>query len=145
MRTLNTLSVRLKVIGAMGVLILSMLGLGAYAIREAGLINASAAEIRTNWLPSVHLVGELAYASRNVAAKQWRYTTALSFDPDNAKPAEQELLSSIAKLDAAYTAYKPQITSDTIDVKLMAEFEAIWTKAKALDAKAMELAHTGTP
>jgi methyl-accepting chemotaxis protein len=56
---LSQLSIRTKIISAMAIVLVAMLGLGALSIRQMQAINARTVDIQAGWLPSVRLLGEL--------------------------------------------------------------------------------------
>ena len=56
---LSRLSIRVKIISVISLLLLAMAGMGLLSVLEMNSIHANAADIQTNWLPSVRELGDL--------------------------------------------------------------------------------------
>ena len=59
---LGRMTIRTKVAGAFGFVLLIVLGLGLTAINRLKVINDHSAEIRDDWLPSTGVLGQLLAA-----------------------------------------------------------------------------------
>ena len=57
MTFLSCLSIRSKVAGAFGLMLLLVIGVGLTAINRLSAVNDRAADIRDNWLPSTRVQG----------------------------------------------------------------------------------------
>ena len=107
MKALENCSIRLKVIAAFGIVLLVTSALGVLALQRLAAVNAAAAEIRDNWLPSTGYLG-------NLAAETERYRTAeatilLASDADKQKVVKR--LSDVTETRAkAWALYEPTIT-----------------------------------
>ncbi|MFZ5735593.1 MAG: methyl-accepting chemotaxis protein [Pseudomonadota bacterium] len=53
------LSIRAKITAVLAFLLVTMLGIGALSVTSMRSINASAVDMRTNWLPSIRLLSDL--------------------------------------------------------------------------------------
>lgn len=142
MNFINKMSVRAKVFA---VIILSSLLtsiLGLYCLQQAELMNEKASDIGENWLPSTAKIGRLAFAVRSYRVKQ----VALGMRLLSGEPASDSLKgmqSELAKADAAYEAYKPLITPNTEDARLMADFALVWPKVKAMHRSILDKINAG--
>jgi methyl-accepting chemotaxis protein len=56
---LTTISIRTKITVVVAFLLVAIAGMGIIAVRSLQAVNANAAEIQSNWLPSVRVLGEL--------------------------------------------------------------------------------------
>ena len=56
---LSRLSIRTKIVSVISVLLLVMAGISLLSLLEMESIHAKAADIQTNWLPSVRELGDL--------------------------------------------------------------------------------------
>ena len=91
---LSRLSIRTKLIALVSLLLIALTAMGAFAVIEMRAINASAQDIKTSWLPSVRLVGELRTQSARYRAVLRDYLT----EPDDAFMADiQHNLDARAK------------------------------------------------
>lgn len=120
---LSRLSIRTKLIALVSFLLISLTAMGAFAVIEMRAINASAQVIKTSWLPSVRLVGELRTQAARYRAVLRDYLT----EPDDAFMADiQRNLDARAKdYDTANKAYEPLISSPE-EAALYKELSATW-------------------
>ncbi len=56
------LSVRTKVVGVFTCVLVATIALGAFSVERLSQLNSKAADIRDNWLPGTHLLGQVQYA-----------------------------------------------------------------------------------
>uniref|UniRef100_UPI001D0EA167 Tar ligand binding domain-containing protein n=1 Tax=Klebsiella pneumoniae TaxID=573 RepID=UPI001D0EA167 len=56
---LSKLSIRAKLVAVVSFLLVATLGVGLLGLRQMNEINANLEDVRTNWLPSVRVIGEL--------------------------------------------------------------------------------------
>jgi methyl-accepting chemotaxis protein len=66
----QNLSIRAKIIGAFALVLLLAACLGYFAVDRLGAVNDAAHDIRTNWLPSVRALGQVAAFSERANAVQ---------------------------------------------------------------------------
>lgn len=120
---LSRLSIRTKLIALVSLLLIALTAMGAFAVIEMRAINASAQVIKTSWLPSIRLVGELRTQSARYRAVLRDYLT----EPDEAFMADiQRNLDARAKdYDTANKAYEPLISSPE-EAALYKELSATW-------------------
>ncbi|CAN5193156.1 methyl-accepting chemotaxis protein [soil metagenome] len=133
---LSRLSIRTKLIALVSFLLLALTAMGAFAIIEMRAINASAQNIKTSWLPSVRLVGELRTQSARYRAVLRDYLT----EPDEKFMADiqRNLDARVKDYDTANKAYEPLISSPE-EAALYKELSATWKTF--LDAAAEVVAH----
>ncbi len=120
---LSRLSIRTKLIALVSLLLIALTAMGAFAVIEMRAINDSAQVIKTSWLPSVRLVGELRTQSARYRAVLRDYLT----EPDETFMADiQRNLDARAKdYDTANKAYEPLISSPE-EAALYKELSATW-------------------
>ncbi len=120
---LSRLSIRTKLVALVSLLLVALTAMGLFAIVEMRAINASAQDIKTSWLPSVRLIGELRTQSARYRAVLRDYLT----EPDEKFMADiQRNLDARAKdYDTANKAYEPLISSPQ-EAALYKELSATW-------------------
>ncbi len=120
---LSRLSIRTKLVALVSLLLVALTAMGLFAIIEMRAINASAQDIKTSWLPSVRLLGELRTQSARYRAVLRDYLT----EPDETFMADiQKNLDARARdYDAANKAYEPLISSPE-EAALYKELSATW-------------------
>lgn len=120
---LSRLSIRTKLIALVSLLLIALTVMGAFAVIEMRAINAAAQDIKTSWLPSVRLVGELRTQSARYRAVLRDYLT----EPDEAFMADiQRNLDARAKdYETANKAYEPLVSSPE-EAALYKELSATW-------------------
>ncbi len=120
---LSRLSIRTKLVALVSILLVALTAMGLFAIVEMRAINASAQDIKTSWLPSVRLLGELRTQSARYRAVLRDYLT----EPDEKFMADiQRNLDARAKdYETANKAYEPLISSPQ-EAALYKELSATW-------------------
>ncbi len=91
----QNLSIRAKVIGAFGVVLLVTCGLGYFSMSRLSAVNDAAHEIRTNWLPSVRVLGQVMTLTERVKALQNNIINS---------PPSRDLTSAFSTLQATLDA-----------------------------------------
>ena len=87
MLSFSNMSIRNKVISAFGVVLITALGLGGFAIDRLATVNGSAAEVRDNWLPAPGWLGVISKSLERYRAVQASHilaTTAAEKDREEA-------------------------------------------------------------
>ena len=133
---LSRLSIRTKLIALVSLLLVALTAMGLFAIIEMRAINTSAQDIKTSWLPSVRLLGELRTQSARYRAVLRDYLT----EPDEKFMADiQRNLDARAKdYDVANKAYEPLISSPE-EAALYKDLSATWKSF--LEAAGEVIAH----
>lgn len=141
MRFWQDWSISTKTVAAFTLVFASILTLGVFGLSQSASINAKAADVRDNWLPSIEALGRLAAAVGHARESEARAViSAANLDP-SAVAADTELFrKAVAAADAAYVAYQPLVNTGTSDEQLMKAFVAQWAKYKASSSKVLELA-----
>lgn len=129
---LSRLSIRTKLIALVSVLLIALTAMGAFAIVEMRAINSAAQDIKTSWLPSIRLVGELRTQSARYRAVLRDYLT----EPDEKFMADiQRNLDARAKDYAtANKAYEPLISSP-VEAALYKDLSKTWAAFLKLPMK----------
>jgi methyl-accepting chemotaxis protein len=102
-------SIRAKIITVVALLLVAMMGMGLLAVRNMRAINANAADIATNWLPSVRLLGDLragVITYRNVIREHMLAETL-----DEKLASEKMLAEVVNSNNKIRQAYEKVITS----------------------------------
>jgi methyl-accepting chemotaxis protein len=120
---LSRLSIRAKIVSVISFLLLAMAGMGLLAVLELQSIHANAADIQTNWLPSIRELG-------NLRANTITYRIVVRshlLAPDAAgKDAVEKTLDTVGQaIDRTRKAYEPMITSAD-ERRIYDEFSEQW-------------------
>lgn len=97
-----SLSMRAKVGIAMGLLLLSTIGLGVAGLDRLNAVNAAATSIADKWLPSAQSLGMLAARFETVRARQLQL---LLSSEDDRKKAERELETGLLDMSDSLKEY----------------------------------------
>jgi methyl-accepting chemotaxis protein len=100
-------SIRKKVIMAFGAVLLCTAGVGGFAIERLAAVNASAADIRENWLPSTRALGRISQVAERVRSYQAIAFLATSDGEAAARKAKTAKVN--ADMQAALMEYEPLI------------------------------------
>ena len=133
---LARLSIRAKISVVVALLLVAMSGLGLLAIVKMRSINANTVDIRSNWMPSVRLLGELragVITYRNVIRQHM-----LSETLDEKLANEKTLETVVANNTRIRTAYEKMITSPE-ERAIYEEWGRVWETYKQGTQQVMEL------
>ena len=111
MFSISNISIRNKVIIAFGVVLITALGLGGFAVDRLATVNGSAAEVRDNWLPATGWLGGISKSLeryRQLQASHIMVTTAAEKDRE-----EASLKETFQAFDTAWRLYEPTVTTPT--------------------------------
>jgi methyl-accepting chemotaxis protein len=134
-------SISKKVMAAFAAVLVVVMLLGGLAVDRLGAVNARAADVRDNWLPSTVGIADLVATVKQYRIQQVRAMLTAGtdkFDDDFATWKE----AAIA-VDKARATYEPLITKGTDDEKLMHEFDAGWTTYQQTSSQVVALSKAG--
>lgn len=133
---LERFSIKVKTVSIVSFLLLTLIGLGLFALAELGTVNENTIAIATNWLPSVRALGEL---NAGVIGYRGALEAHLLAETIEEKAAiERDLASIVEKNTAIRKTYEPMITSSEERV-LYEDWSKHWQEYKDLAANVMEL------
>jgi methyl-accepting chemotaxis protein len=121
----SNISIRTKITAVVAGLLLALIGTGAFAIGKMQVINAAAAEIQTNWLPSVRMIGELRATTityRNAVRQH------LLFDRAEDKADFDKRIEQIAERTTQTIAEYEKLISSPQERALFDEWHALWNE-----------------
>ena len=111
MFSFSNLSIRNKVIGAFGVVLITALALGGFAVDRLAVVNGSAAEVRDNWLPATGWLGVIAKSLERYRQLQAAHImAATTADKDREEASINETLQLFEK---TWRLYEPTVTTPT--------------------------------
>jgi methyl-accepting chemotaxis protein len=120
----SNLSIRTKVTGAFGIVLITTLVLGGFAIDRLATVNTSAAEVRDNWLPATGWLGEISKhleRYRQLQASHIMATTGADKDREEAAIAE-----TLQAFETKWRLYEPTVTT-TSELALVATIKTGWS------------------
>ncbi len=124
-RLLDRLTIRAKILGAFGLVLLIVLGPGVLSMSRLSLMNERAADIRDNWLPRTGTQGRLLRALQNVRLQETRYALAL-IDSDRQRIG-LTLAEGEKDVDRQRADYTSLIDPRTEEAPLMRAFDRAWS------------------
>ncbi len=104
----KNLSIRLRVIGALAVIVLSVVTLGIFAINRLGAVNAAANDVATNWLPAATSLGDL---SQDFELYRSRQGQVLLLTGDKRDAMSGKMAGTRQAMAKDYATYEPTIDS----------------------------------
>jgi methyl-accepting chemotaxis protein len=125
----RNMSIRGKVLSAFGFVLALVVALGVYGIDRLADVNASAAEIRDNWLPATHDLGVIGLNGEQFRARQGALMMART-DQERAN-AESQMKDTLDNWEAAWRTYEPTVVPGE-ERQLVDEWSAAWKQEVAL-------------
>ncbi len=126
---------RLNVMAPLTLLLLLTAGIGGASIAGLSAMDDRETMIRTMWLPSVGIQGQLQSTFERFRTAQIQYAiTSL----DNRGQVQGELLRRLADVEQARSGYEPYIARDTDDEKFMQQYDQAWIEYKQLNQKLID-------
>ncbi|XUM23147.1 methyl-accepting chemotaxis protein [Bradyrhizobium oligotrophicum S58] len=142
MLSFSNLSIRTKVLFAFGIVLMTAIGLGGFAIDRIATVNGSAAEVRDNWLPATGWLGTLAKEIEQYRGRQGQFLLAATAE---AKSEQERLISeSLEHFDHTWRLYEPTVTTAE-EKALVAAFKGPWTTYLEHSRQLLELSHKNQP
>ena len=118
--------------------------LGLVGLRESGLINDSAAEVRDNWLPSTVAIGKLGAAGGQYRVREARLLLGhLAGSAADLAEDQAYLAEGMAMVEKLRQEYEPLITRGTDDERLMREFDQALIRVKQTGEQVIALVKSG--
>jgi methyl-accepting chemotaxis protein len=140
MKSWTNISIRSKVLVALGAVFIASSGLGLFGLRETSVVNDAALEVRDDWLPSTGALGNLAISVDNYRRLESRIAiAALSKDAERLASDAAVLVQATAAVDKLRREYQPLVSPGTDDERLMKEFDGIWSKVQQNGAHVLDL------
>ncbi len=136
----QNLSIRSKVIGAFGLVLLLTCSVSFFAVSQLSAVDSVANDLRSNWLPGVRTLSQVAILSERIKAAQ---NALLATPPggDTSKP-EAALKAALAEREKAWQAYLPTVDSPE-EQRLADEITKQWNAYKALWDRVAEMLKMG--
>jgi methyl-accepting chemotaxis protein len=118
------MSIRNKVIGAFGVVLITALALGGFAVDRLATVNGSAAEVRDNWLPATGWLGVISKSAERLRQLEASHIIAM-----NAVEKEREAASidvAVQLFEKTWRLYEPTVTMPA-ELALVAKLKKRWS------------------
>jgi len=119
----SNISIRTKITAVVSGLLLALIGTGVFAVWNMQVINAAVVDIRSNWLPSVRVIGELRATTityRNAVRQH------LLFDRAQDKADLDKRIETIAERMAQNIADYKKLISSPQERALFDEWSGLW-------------------
>jgi methyl-accepting chemotaxis protein len=133
---LASYSIRTKIVAVVAFLLVAMTAMGLLAVSNMRAINANTADISTNWLPSVRILGDLragVITYRNVIREHM-----LSQTPEDKQAMEKTLAMVIESNTKIRATYEPMIASAE-ERALYSDWGRLWESYKKGTEEVMAL------
>ncbi len=121
---LANISIRAKIIMVISFLLVAIVGMGLFSIREMQGINANAVELQTGWMPRARALGDLQMGMMRYRVTARDYM--LLDDADKRIALEKKLTTLESDNERFMKAYEAMIASAE-ERKLHEEFRKSWT------------------
>jgi methyl-accepting chemotaxis protein len=132
----SNLSIRSKVIGAFGVVLITTLVLGGFAIDRLATVNSSAAEVRDNWLPATGWLGDISRSFERYRQLQALHIMAT---PGAEKDREEAMIAeTLQAFETKWRLYEPTVTTPT-ELAFVAAIKTGWSTYLDESRKLIEL------
>ncbi len=136
----QNLSIRSKVIAAFAIMLLMTCGLGYFAVGRLSAVNDAATDIRTNWLPSVRVLGSVGMLSERSKAVQANIIYAPA-GADTSK-AETALKAVFEARDKAWRDYQAMVVPGE-EQRLAGEIATQWNAYMAMWNRVLDMLKKG--
>ena len=123
------ITLKLVLMGSMGLLAAAAAGQGAVSIVKLSAIGRQVEEVRSNWLPSVNAIHEIATATRDARVKLYRLTSSSESEKERADN-DASLKAALAQIAKLRAKYEPLIATPE-ERALYAEFGGFWDRYQA--------------
>ena len=134
------ISIRTKVIAGFALVVCCMAALGGFAIERLAAVNAAAADIRENWMPSVRVLGDLE--QRMEYFRQTEAAYALIADPAGRQAQLRLRDDADARVTKALTAYA-MLVKPGVKRQLADEMAGLWKQYLEFSAKYFAMSDSG--
>jgi two-component system, OmpR family, sensor kinase len=133
-------SIRVRLYAVFALLLLLVVGLGAFGIQRLADVNRVSQEIRNHWLQDTRILGDISnYMSDYRTAEATHLLSATSPEFAASESEIAALGDTVARSQRAYEA----IRQDPSESALYAQFAQQWAAYQAVAAKVIALARTG--
>ncbi|HEY0184509.1 MAG TPA: MCP four helix bundle domain-containing protein, partial [Rhodopila sp.] len=144
MQAWRNLSISTKVVLAFALVFAATVGLGLFGLSQTAAVNAKAADIRNNWLPSTAGLGTLLAAIKESRLREARVVMSAEVNNVDVLTGDIEgMRQAQAAVNKAYADYQPMITAGTEDERLMRQFVQAWAKMNTSVGQIADLARRG--
>ena len=134
------LTIRLKVLLALGVLTAVAMALGVFALDRLASVNAAAAELRGKWLPSTQIVARMSLAFEQYRIAEGRALVAVSAEAAQAVADDLRVRSQEVQRQRA--AYSLLARSDE-EQRIARDFDRYWDSYLTISSEMMALVRQG--
>jgi methyl-accepting chemotaxis protein len=125
-KAIRTNSIGAKVTYAFSAVLVVTVVLGGFSIQRLGAVNASATQVRNEWLPATALMGQLASAVEQYRILESVYLLSAS-DVDTRKRIEASMRDQQGLIQKLRNDYEPLVTPGE-ERELIDEFDKQWVQ-----------------
>ena len=137
----SRLTIRSRIIAAFTLVLVCTVGLGVYAIVTLNAVNAAAAEIRDDYLPSTRALGDVVY--KLMRFRMLESTTLVTEGTDARASELARLQDARTAVDKALGTYEPLVDAGE-ERRLFEDTKRLWSDYARLDDKLQDLARTNS-
>ncbi len=112
--------------------------MGVFSIIQLGQVNATASEIRDNWMPSMRAASGMRFFAANYRIKENRHVAAPAIDDKNA--IAQEALAERKQFETRLDTYEKLLSNDE-DRRLFTQTKNDWAGYLAVSKDLQALSH----
>ncbi|MFC3124948.1 methyl-accepting chemotaxis protein [Pseudoroseomonas globiformis] len=136
---LNHVSIRMKVIGAFTLVLALTVSVGLFALNRLGAVNASTADLATNWLPSSQALGTLALEFEKLRARE---SQTFLRTGEKMESSVRLVIESQGLVENALRRYRP-LVSPGAEKTLADQVEQAWSTYRGVSQQIVAAGRAG--
>src|SRR5579872_6804952 len=133
-------AIRILLSAASLLVLLLMIGLGAFSLQRLSDLNRVSDEIRNQWLQDIRLIGDLNNFMSDYRTAEG--THLLSNTPQELAASEHDIAELDTQVTRAQRAYEA-LSNDVAERLVYDEFSREWEQYKVMAAQVLALSHSG--
>ncbi|WP_445682768.1 methyl-accepting chemotaxis protein [Radicibacter daui] len=133
---MNNLTIRTKITGAFGVLLILMAAMGGFAIFQLSQVNQTSTEMAVNWMPSIDAIGRINSAASDQRIAEEMHV--LQTTEEGMARQEKNMEATAADIVALRAKYEALISSDE-ERAIYNKFSSLWSQYQDIRKQVMEL------
>jgi methyl-accepting chemotaxis protein len=146
MRGFEDLPIRAKIPLAFVVVMVFVLGLGAFSVNRLAAVDHAAAEIRADWLPATGLGSKLLTSIYSFRLREARFLMlAREGDTTGMQKAAEDIAAGVTRIAGARADYGKVARSGTTHGTYLEHFDGQWVQYRTLSDQMIAFGKAGQP
>ena len=123
MNAVKNMSIKMKILCLVGTILVLIMGLGGFSLKQVSLLNDRAQDIRENWLPSVSALGEMRLLAMAYRARE--AGSILAVTDEELRDSDSRLSDALRAFSVAQSGYEKVISSGK-ERAIYSDFKSLW-------------------